>query len=158
MEAIQTIRKTRQFLLDTIKDLSAEQINTIPQGFSNNIIWHLGHMVAAQQGVCYIRAGIAPVLDQAFIDRYKSGTKPEHIITDQEIGQIKGLMFSSLDQLQQDYDQKAFEGYTAWSTRYGNTISNIQEAIDFLPFHEGMHIGYIMAFKKLIGQPAESLK
>lgn len=151
MEAIETIKKTRHFLLDTIKDLSAEQLNKIPQGFSNNIIWHLGHMVAAQQGVCYIRAGITPVLDQSFIDRYKSGTKPETIIPEEEIEQIKGLMFSSLDQLQQDYNRKTFEGYTAWSTRYGNTITCIDEAISFLPFHEGMHIGYIMAFKRLVG-------
>lgn len=151
MEAIETIKKTRHFLLDTIKDLSAEQLNKIPQGFSNNIIWHLGHMVAAQQGVCYIRAGITPVLDQSFIDHYKSGTKPETIIQEEGIEQIKGLMFSSLDQLQQDYNRNAFEGYTAWSTRYGNTITDIEEAISFLPFHEGMHIGYIMAFKRLVG-------
>lgn len=150
MQTIETIKKTRQFLLDSVKDLSVEQLNQIPQGFNNNIIWHLGHMVAAQQGVCYVRAGVAPVLDQPFIDTFKSGTKPERTISAAEVEQIKGLMFSTLDQLQEDYNNKAFEGYTGWSPRYGNTISNIEEAINFLPFHEGMHIGYIMAFKRLV--------
>ena len=50
-DQIETIRKTRSFLLDYIKELNIEQLNKIPAGFNNNIAWNLGHLVAAQQGV-----------------------------------------------------------------------------------------------------------
>ena len=61
---IEIIRKTRAYLLESLKDLSTEQFNQIPGGFNNNIIWNLGHMIATQQGICYIRAGITQTVDQ----------------------------------------------------------------------------------------------
>jgi hypothetical protein len=149
---IDTIRKTRNFLLDTVKDLTIDQLNKVPAGMNNNIAWNLGHMVAAQQGVCYLRAGLAaPALtDEAFISTYKSGTKPERFISEDEIAQIKELFFSSLDQLEADYNNLVFSGYTAWQPRYGNTIDNIDMALGFLPFHEGMHTGCVLALKKMV--------
>ncbi len=44
---IDYIKKARYYLLDGIKDLSADQLNQIPEGFNNNILWNLAHMVAA---------------------------------------------------------------------------------------------------------------
>jgi len=46
---IERLKKTRIFLLDLIKDLTTEQLNEIPKGFNNNIIWNLGHLIASQQ-------------------------------------------------------------------------------------------------------------
>ncbi|MDQ6815069.1 MAG: DinB family protein, partial [Bacteroidota bacterium] len=51
------LKKVRQSVIDVVKDLSIESVNKIPVGFNNNIAWNLGHLVAAQNGVCYLRAG-----------------------------------------------------------------------------------------------------
>lgn len=59
---IEIIRKTRVKLLEMLSDLSTDQLNKIPAGFNNNIIWNLAHLVAAQQGICYLRAGLPMVL------------------------------------------------------------------------------------------------
>ena len=64
---IEIIKKTRVSLLELVKDLSTEQLNKIPDGFNNNIIWNLAHMIAAQQGVCYVRAGLAPVVGEKLV-------------------------------------------------------------------------------------------
>ena len=50
---IETIRKTRSFLLEQIRNFGNEQLNQVAEGFNNNIVWNLGHMIAAQQGMCY---------------------------------------------------------------------------------------------------------
>lgn len=147
---IDTIKKVRLFLLDGIKDLSADQLNEIPPAFNNNIAWNLGHLIAAQQGVCYLRAGIKPAVDEKYIAPYKSGTKPEQYIDDNELSTIKDLMLSSLDQLQEDYQKNIFSNYTPWSTRYGVELVNIEDAIQFLAFHEGLHSAHIMALKRLV--------
>jgi hypothetical protein len=55
------IKKTRTSLLNMISGLSLEQINKVPEGFNNNIIWNLGHLVSAQQGICYSRSGLSPI-------------------------------------------------------------------------------------------------
>jgi uncharacterized damage-inducible protein DinB len=49
---IEIIKLPRQRILDEISHLSVEQLNKVPTGFNNNIIWNLGHMIAAQQGIC----------------------------------------------------------------------------------------------------------
>lgn len=147
---IENIRKTRTKLLEIISELNTDQLNRIPEGFNNNIIWNLAHLVAAQQGVCYVRAGLPLTVEKDFFMAYKPDSKPEGYVSEVEIGNIKKLLFSTLDQLQTDADQNTFEGYRNWTTRFGTDINNIEDAVSFLPFHEGLHIGYIMALKRLV--------
>lgn len=147
---IERIRKIRLFLISLINDLSVDQLNEIPAGFNNNIVWNMGHLVAAQQGVCYIRAGVPPIVDEKYISAYKPGTKPEHYIDVQEVRIIKELLSSSLNQLETDYQKNLFEKYTPWATRYGVELANIDDALEFLMYHEGLHSGYITALKRLV--------
>jgi hypothetical protein len=147
---IEITRKTRSFLLENLKALTTEQFNHIPEGFNNNIIWNLGHMIAAQQGVCYIRAGITPRLGEDFINAYKSGSKPAEPVDTAGIEQIKNLLFTTLDQLEQDHNNQIFGGYTGWTTRYGVELTSIEEAINFIQFHEGLHSGCIGAIRRLV--------
>ena len=91
--AIEIIKKPRNLVLDTISNLSIDQLNTIPTGFNNNIIWNLGHMIASQQGICYKRCGLETVVSDDFFNAYKSGSKPERFITAEEYEEIKKLFF-----------------------------------------------------------------
>ena len=147
---IEIIRKTRTFLLKNLEDLTTEQYNKIPEGFNNNIIWNLGHMIAAQQGVCYIRAGLAPHVSESFINHYKSGSKPQGNVDASGIEQIKSLLFSTLDQLEEDYSNNIFGGYIAWTTRYDVELTSIDDALNFIPFHEGLHSGCSTVLKRLV--------
>ncbi|GAC1417873.1 MAG: DinB family protein [Flavisolibacter sp.] len=152
IKQISSIIKTRQFILETIKDLSDEQLNRVPANFNNNIIWNMGHLIAAQQGVCYRRSGLPLKVDESFFDTYKPGTKPELKLSPQEIEIIKNLLFSTLDQLEEDYQAKIFGNYGSFSTRYGLEIASIENAIDFLPYHEGLHTGTIFSLRRLVMQ------
>lgn len=147
---IDTIKKVRTFLLEGIKDLTTEQLNRIPEGFNNNIIWNLGHLVAAQQGICYKRAGVKPLITDEFWENYRSGSKPQGPVSEAEIENIKTLFLITLDELEMDYDKNLFTNYTTWTARYGTEMTNIDDAIAFIPFHEGLHSGVIMALKRLV--------
>jgi hypothetical protein len=147
---IDIMRQPRLKIIETLSTFTIEQLNTIPAGFSNNIIWNLGHMVAAQQGVCYKRAGLPLWIDEPFFNTYKPESKPERFYTEEDLEKIKGLLLTSLHQLERDYKNGIFTNYPAWTTRYGVEIASIDDAVAFLPFHEGLHIGYIMAMRKLI--------
>lgn len=149
-KTIETIKLTRTSLLEAVKDLSIEQLNKIPAGFNNNIIWNLAHLVAAQQNICYKRAGLEPVIEDRFFTPFLPGTKPEGFINAEDVETIKGLFFSTLDQLDADLQNGTFANYKSWTTRYGNSINSGEEAVAFLPFHEGIHTGYIWALKRVI--------
>ncbi len=150
MRAIDNLRNPRKMILEIIKDYSIEQVNKIPQGFNNNIIWNLGHMIATSQGICYKRSGLEAVVSEDFFNTYKSGSKPERFISQEESEEIKGLFFSTLDKMEDDYGAGIFVNYTPVMTRYNVELSNVDEALAFLPFHDGLHIGYIMSLRKLV--------
>jgi hypothetical protein len=148
---LNTIKATRQHLLKLIDGLSTEQLNKVPAGFNNNIIWNVAHMISAQQGICYTRAGVPIITDDKYYTPYRPDTKPTGFVDSDEVENIKKLLIGTIDQLGTDLTNNLFTNYPEWATRYGVQIKSIEEAVSFLPFHDGMHIGYVMALKRVIG-------
>lgn len=144
------LRKTRTFLLTIINELTLEQLNKVPDGFSNNVAWNFGHVIAAQQGVCYKRAGLPMIIDDELFARFKPESKPEAPVEEGELESFKLLLLSTIDDLEADYKSGKFDGYKPWTTRYGVQIDNIEDAISFLSFHDGLHIGYAMALRRAV--------
>ncbi len=149
-KAIDNLKKTRRFLLNIIEELSVEQLNEIPYGFNNNIIWNAAHLLATQQVFSYVRSGQQPFIDGQYIEHYKPGTKPEQFVAAEAIATIKILLTAAVDQIEKDYANNLFVNYESWSTRSGIVIDTIEDAMKFTVFHEGLHTGYIMALKRVI--------
>jgi hypothetical protein len=149
---IDTIRRTRIYLLGLVKDLTAEQLNEIPGGLNNNIIWNLGHLLVTQQRLCYLRSEQKIFIDDKYAPLYDPGTKPKVFIGNIEIEEIKQQLLSSIDQFENDYVNNLFSNYENWTTqRYGEiNINNIDAAIRFVLYHEGLHAGCIMTLKNLV--------
>lgn len=81
-----TSRKIFANLLDTY---TPEQLNTIPEGWNNNLIWHIGHIIVSQQLLVYAGSGLAPMISKDMIALYVRGTKPERNATQEEIDEMK---------------------------------------------------------------------
>ncbi|MFD2583756.1 DinB family protein [Pedobacter vanadiisoli] len=150
LATIVQIKKTRAFILELVKNLSTEQLNKVPTGFSNNIIWNIAHLTAAQQNLCYIRSGLPVTVEDKYFSPFLSGTKPVKFIEKEEIILIFDVLLNSIDRLATDYTNGIFVSFDPWDKRYGMKLNSIEDAVNFVPFHEGMHIGYIMALKKLV--------
>ena len=150
---IEKMKNFRLFLLKQIERLTPQQLNTIPDGYNNNIIWNLAHLICAQQSLCYVRAGLPIVVDEKYLAPFAPGTKPDRVIEEPEIEIIKALFISSIDKLQEDFEKKIFDNYSP-SARilevYNIEINDIQDALHFLLYHEGFHSGYTMAIKHLL--------
>lgn len=146
------LKQPRLNILTTIDEFTIDQLNTIPAGFRNNIMWNLGHIVAAQSGIWYKRAGLPlpEAVSEEFFETYKPGSKPERLYTAEDLQHIKDLFISTLEAIEAEIETGQFANYPTWTTRYGAEIHNIDEAIAFLPFHDGFHIGTILALRKLV--------
>ena len=90
------------------------------------------------------------MVEEMFFSEFKPGTKPERYIDGNETENIKRLLIDTLDRFMIDYKNKLFQKFTTLKTRYGVELKSIDEAIDFIPYHEGLHSGYVMALKKLV--------
>ncbi|MFH6943510.1 DinB family protein [Flavobacterium aquidurense] len=147
---IEKLKKTRLYVLDLIKDLSIEQLNEIPTGFNNNIIWNLGHLIVTQQGLCYLNVGIKPVVEEKYFIHYKSGSKPECSIDKGDVEKIKDLFIIAIDKMEADYKENIFKNYNTIITPQGMELTSIDDALKLNLYHEGLHTGYIMAMKHLL--------
>lgn len=143
----------RRFLLNEIRGLSAPQLNHTPPGCNNNIIWNLGHILAATQAICYRRAGQPVKIGEHYFLPFLTNTKPGNFIDEHRVAEIGELLISTLQTLQSDYEQGHFNNYTASENIrgiYGIELHTIDDAIDFLLYHDGYHAAKIHSLKQLV--------
>jgi hypothetical protein len=150
---IGNLKNYRLYVLKQLDGLTTEQLNAIPAGYHNNVIWNLAHLVSVAQNLCYVRAGLPIAVDDRYFSPYLPGTKPERFIDEPEIQAIKTLCITSMDQFQADYANNVFGTYSSSAgiaKVYGVEVTQIDEAIDYLLYHEGFHGGYMLSLKRLL--------
>ena len=151
MEATFKIWETsRKIYLKIIENYSLEQLNKIPEGFSNNLAWNLGHIIVSQQRLAYLLSENETLLTEEFTNKYVNGTIPDGKTTQKEVDEIKNLLFSTIEQTIMDYENGKFENYTKTQTRTGFLITNFEEGMLFNHYHEGIHLGFMMKIKRFI--------
>ena len=141
---------TRQLLLKTINGLSLDQINKVPVSYSNSIGWNVVHIMATQQILHYTLSGQETVLDQAYVDQYRKGTRFESPISAHDWDKLKKGLSELPKKFEGDYKEGKFSKYEVYQTSYGYKILTIEDAIKFNNLHEALHLGYIMSMKKLV--------
>ncbi len=143
-------RQNRKILRNLILKTPPEQLFALPQGFRNNIWWNTAHIVATQQILFYRWSGLPTPVAPEFIDRYKKGTFPDKEATVEEIEELGTLLKDSIHWAEEDYRNGVFEGYNEYTTSTKVTLKNIEDAIAFNVFHEGLHLGVILSQMKLV--------
>jgi hypothetical protein len=147
----QVLRNTREIFKKIIEQNALEDLNKIPNGFNNNIIWNIGHVVVSEQLLAYKLSGLESMLSDDMINKFRKDTKPEGNVTQEAVNEIKELLFSTLKKTELDYTNGAFKNYNTYTvSTTGNTLNNIDEALQFVAIHEGLHYGYVLALLKAI--------
>lgn len=149
--SLEVLTNTRSFFNRYLENTSLEDLNKIPHGFNNNIIWNVGHILVTQQLLAYKLSGLPMMVSETLISKYMKGTKPEGSVSQEEVDEIKKLLFDTIEQTKKDVEQdlfKNFHEYTVSTT--GNTLTNIEDAFQFILFHEGIHLGYVMALSRAV--------
>ncbi|MBB3124385.1 hypothetical protein FHS04_001903 [Mesoflavibacter sabulilitoris] len=148
--AFDTTLKSRKFLKDLLENLTLEQLNKVPEGFNNNIIWNVAHTIVTQQLLVYNLSAIPMIISDELVETYRKGTKVERDVTQAEVDLIKGLLFSTIEKTKEDYENRIFQTYHEYTVTTKSTLTNVDEAIAFNNFHEGIHLGYVLALKRCI--------
>ncbi|WP_395632874.1 DinB family protein [Flavobacterium sp.] len=151
MDASFKIWKTNRHLyLKLLNNYSLEQLNKIPDGFSNNLVWNLGHIIVAQQGLVYRLSGLPVNVSEDMTNTYKNGSKPTGQTTQTEVNELKGLLISLMEQTKADYAAGKFQNYTEYTTGTGFHLASTKEAVEFNNYHEALHLGFMMNIRKFI--------
>ena len=144
------ILKNRRLLSKFLEKFSLDQLNTVPKGYRNSIFWNVAHTVVTQQLLVYGLSNRPLLVDSDLVKTYKKDTKTVHEATEEELALVKTLLFSTIEQTKTDYDNGMFKNYTPYTTSLNVTLSTVDQAIRFNTFHEGIHLGYILAMKNTL--------
>ena len=152
MTEISHIIQTRNNFITLINNLTEKELNAIPTGFKNNIIWNFGHIVVVQQLLCYKNSGLEISISQELIEKYKKGTSPQGFVSQSEIEELINISKHNMEKFLSDIKSKDFSKYKEYPTSYSVILKSIEDAIKFNSLHEGLHFGYAMALRKLVKQ------
>tara|TARA_B110000046_G_scaffold55566_1_gene62080 strand:- start:356 stop:811 length:456 start_codon:yes stop_codon:yes gene_type:complete len=139
--------QNRKLLSKFLEKFSLDQLNKIPEGYRNSVFWNIAHTIVTQQLLVYGLSNTPFLIASELVNTYKKGTKTTHEATEEELVLIKSLLFSTIEQTKIDYENGVFENYTSYTTSLDVTLTTIEEAMSFNAFHEGIHLGYILAMK-----------
>jgi hypothetical protein len=140
----------RVFLAQWMEHLTLEQLNKIPDGFSNNILWNIGHIIVVQQMLTYHLSGLKMHIPETWIPLFKRGTRPESNYSQEEADAIRNALIPQIEQTQKDAALGVFKNYHPFTSASGFTMTHIQDAIAFNNFNEGIHFGVILQLKKRV--------
>ncbi|GGZ75211.1 DinB family protein [Algibacter mikhailovii] len=147
----EVLKNTRGILSKIIENTSVEELNKVPAGFNNNIIWNIGHLVVTEQLLAYKLSGLEIKISETLVSKYRKDSKPDGDVSEEEIAEIQGLLLKSLAGTENDFNYGVFKNYNAYTvSTTGNTLNNIDEALQFILVHEGIHYGYILALLKAV--------
>lgn len=140
--------KNRKVMSAFLEAFSLEDLNKVPENFNNNLIWNIAHLVVTQQLLSYSLSGLPMQISDALVEKYKKGTKVEGDVSQEEVDDIKSLLFSTIEKTKEDYKKGIFNSFEAYTTSTNSTLKSFEEAMEFNNYHEGIHLGYILALKK----------
>jgi hypothetical protein len=146
----QTTNFNRKRLLQFLEELTPEQLCFIPKEFNNNILWNIAHILITEQMLSYGLSGLDLSVNKNFVKLYGKGSSPKTSVTKEEIDAIKSELIPAIKQTEKDIKNGLFKTYNEYPTSVGITLKNVEEALQFNVFHEGIHLGIILSIKKLL--------
>jgi hypothetical protein len=91
-----------------LESFTVEQLNTVPKGFSNNIIWNISHIMATQQILVFKLSGLPLLVSQEIEDTYKNGSVPTEKSTREEVHMLKELLILAVKKTKEDFNKQNF--------------------------------------------------
>ena len=149
-DTLALLRAARKNTHGLYTKFTKEQLDTVPEGLNNNLLWNAGHVIATMELLTYALAGLPTPSGREFIDRYRKGTRPDGPASDADYGYIEQQLLGGLDRLEADLQELDWSNYKEYTTSFGVTLRNVTEAMNFNNLHETMHLGTMLALRRLV--------
>ncbi|UKK99399.1 DinB family protein [Brevibacillus brevis] len=144
----QQLEDYRQETLKAIDGLTNEDANIIPDGFSNNILWNLGHIYLDQYLCAHLTKETIP-LPPGFKEWFNFGTKPADWKTPPpNLETLVSLLQEQPQKIQAAYKDRLDEEFPA--TESG--MHTIAQVLVRTIFHEGMHLASLNTIRRFLGK------
>jgi uncharacterized damage-inducible protein DinB len=150
-QLLKQIEVVRSITLKIFEDLTEEEADQMPNGFSNTIRWNLGHILIVQDQLANHFAGIPGQLPAEYISLFNNGTKPaDWHITPPSLDVLAQHLKEQTRSIRENLTGRLDELATKPFTRLGFKMKTIGEILNFSIHHEGVHFGIINGLRHAI--------
>lgn len=134
------INSVRQKAIALISETSPEDLNRIPDGFNNNIIWNFGHLVVSGYSLVFKTTQVDPGFVIPLQDKYRKGSRPNGPATREEVEELIRLSDAFTQAVKEALDAGRFRQITAYTTdTFGIPVTTIEDMIITVAAHDTLH-------------------
>lgn len=142
-------------LICTLVEPLADRADETPPGWKNNLRWHLGHLVLTPRLLTHSLRGEPTGLSEDYRRLFMKGTTPLEWKAERELPSMETLreeMIGKTEELFATMAPVLDEPFRhVYTTTPGVVLHNASEGLLFSYFHDGIHLGLILALKRALG-------
>lgn len=154
MESLKTnlyiLSESRRLGYNLVQNTSPEEMLIIPEGFSNNIFWLLGHISFAQKKLISGLSKLDPRTPDWMAEYFGPGTSPKNWKSLPDINFILESFTLAPIEIENDFKNQLFSEFIPYTTKMGTVLNSFEEALAFNNFHEGLHLGQMLNIRRII--------
>jgi uncharacterized damage-inducible protein DinB len=137
----------RNNFIKTVDSFDEAITDIQPQGFNNNLHWHVGHVLTVTEQFLFGFPKKTAYLPANYLELFGNGTKPA--VWQGDVPSVKELSHQLKDQLKRvkEIPVESFQQQLKTPFLGQETFA---ELANFSIFHETLHLGQIQAMKRVI--------
>lgn len=148
----------RDRILDVVNSIPEADIDRIPESWSNNVHWHVGHLVVVPCMLARMLSGQALGLSEEYKTLFAKGTAPSawdgHTVP--PIGPLKDQVRSVMMELFHEFANRLTTPFPQpYTTSAGVVLKTPGEALNFSLAHDGIHLGLLLALRRSLAVSAK---
>jgi uncharacterized damage-inducible protein DinB len=143
----QNFELARSFFLKQLDGIDASAVDIQPDGFNNNIRWHIGHVLTTAEYFMFGFPEHSSNLPKQYVELFNRGTSP---------ADWKGEV-PTLKELKQQLEEQLVRMKAIPAERLNEKLekpvfnfTTFGELVNFTVFHETYHLGQMHAIKRII--------
>ena len=150
---LQMFQFSRSNTLASLNATTEEQALIVPQGFNNSILWNLGHIYVAVESVMSHVEGSQAELPESYSELFGIRTSPSAwTINPPTLEELASYLEEQIKYVESTYGDKLEEKLTEpFQLNDRTTFHTYGEVLNFMIWHEGLHLGVINGIKRAIG-------
>lgn len=148
--------QVRQRIADLIASFPAECTDTVPPGWKNNARWHAGHLVVTPRLLTLGLMREAMDLPDEYCAWFAKGTSPSDWLAGgvPPVGQLTAEIVPTAEKVFRLFGSRMHAAFPEpYTTSAGVVLRSPAEALNFSLFHDGVHLGMLMALRRAIARP-----
>lgn len=150
LASLDVLRQTRRSLVAVVDAIPEAARTVIPDGFSNHVLWNLGHVVVTERLLVYGLSGLPLGVPDDWVAAFRKGSRPADGEAAAPYDALRQSALDLPDRTEADYRGGRFETYREYRTTPGVVLASVEDAVRFNLYHEGIHLGAILALQKRV--------